>query len=144
MLPGHIVLMDSTLSFYSRKTILLQSTERRQDFSSITPLYPMDLQAISQGTEPLKMLKTLFFVQSWWEVLEGLVLSKSPLSGTSDFFFNFLPFSYLNESDRLINWAFVAFWKFTFKISFCTWLTTSTRFTLYLSASQYIFLLFGL
>lgn len=144
MLPGHIVLMDSTLSFYSRKTILLQSTERRQDFSSITPLYPMDLQAISQGTEPLKMLKTLFFVQSWWEVLEGLVLSKSPLSGTSDFFFNFLPFSYLNESDRLINWAFVAFWKFTFKISFCTWLTTSTRFTLYLSASQYIFLLFRL
>lgn len=144
MLPGHIVLMDSTLSFYSRKTILLQSTERRQDFSSITPLYPMDLQAISQGTEPLKMLKTLFFVQSWWEVLEGLFLSKSPLSGTSDFFFNFLPFSYLNESDRLINWAFVAFWKFTFKISFCTWLTTSTRFTLYLSASQYIFLLFGL
>lgn len=144
MLPGHIVLMDSTLSFYSRKTILLQSTERRQDFSSITPLYPMDLQAISQGTESLKMLKTLFFVQSWWEVLEGLFLSKSPLSGTSDFFFNFLPFSYLNESDRLINWAFVAFWKFTFKISFCTWLTTSTRFTLYLSASQYIFLLFRL
>lgn len=144
MLPGHIVLMDSTLSFYSRKTILLQSTERRQVrflFHNSSLSY---FQAISQGTESLKMLKTLFFVQSWWEVLEGLVLSKSPLSGTSDFFFNFLPFSYLNESDRLINWAFVAFWKFTFKISFCTWLTTSTRFTLYLSASQYIFLLFGL